>query len=293
MIVEPLIIALLLAAAVMHASWNALLKSDESDRLATFGMIMGAGTVLGLAVLPFLPAIERAAWNYLLSSVPIHVAYFALLLKAYHYGDLSHIYPLARGLVPLLVALVSGRLIGEILRPQDMAGVLLLSGGLVALAIPLGGATRPGGRHGLATLFAVLAAIAVAAYIVIDGLGARAAGPTVGHGIAYAAWLGVLGGPWLLAVAAARRPAALWRHLKRTWRSGALGGLNANVGYGIAIFAMVLAPMAHVAALRSTSVLIGALIGTLLLGEPFGTRRVVAAAVIMVGLVLMTGPQFI
>ena len=179
MVVEPLVVGLLLAAALMHATWNALLKADTSDRLATFGVIMTTGTVMGLVAVPFLPMIEPGAWKYLASSVIVHVAYYTFLLKAYSYGDLSHTYPIARGLGPLLVAMVSGRLIGEHLRMQDIVGVVLLSCGLVALAMPLKSVVpAPGARHGLATLFAVLTGFTIAAYIIADGLGVRAAGPT-------------------------------------------------------------------------------------------------------------------
>jgi drug/metabolite transporter (DMT)-like permease len=294
MVVEPLIVGLLLLAALMHASWNAILKSDQSDRLATFGMIMTTGTVMGACAVPFLPWIEPAAWKYLVASVLIHVLYYTFLLKAYSYGDLSHTYPIARGLGPLLVALVSGRFIGEHLRAQDILGVLLLSFGLIALAMPLRNVVpRPGGRHGLATLFAVLTGVTIAAYIVADGLGVRSAGPTFQHRLSYIAWLCVVEGPWLLLLAIVLRPGTVWTHLRRTWWRGVIGGTIANVGYGIAIYALVLGPMAHVAALRETSVLFGAVMGTLLLGEPFGTRRVAAAFVIVVGLVLMNGPQFI
>jgi drug/metabolite transporter (DMT)-like permease len=294
LVVEPLIVGLLLAAALMHASWNAILKSDQSDRLATFGVIMTTGTVMGLCAVPFLPWIEPAAWKYLAASVSIHVLYYTFLLKAYSYGDLSHTYPIARGLGPLLVALVSGRFIGEHLRAQDIVGVLLLSFGLIALAVPLRNVVpRPGSRHGLATLFAVLTGLTIAAYIIADGLGVRSAGPTFQHRLSYIAWLCVVEGPWLLVLAIVLRPATVWTHLRRTWWRGVIGGVIANVGYGIAIYALVLGPMAHIAALRETSVLFGALIGTLLLGEPFGLRRVAAAFVIVVGLVLMNGPQFI
>jgi drug/metabolite transporter (DMT)-like permease len=291
MVVEPLVVGLLLMAALMHASWNAILKSDQSDRLATFGVIMTTGTVMGLCAVPFLPWIEPAAWKYLASSVLIHVLYYTFLLKAYSYGDLSHTYPIARGLGPLLVALVSGRFIGEHLRAQDIAGVLLLSFGLITLAMPLRNVVpRPGSRHGLATLFAVLTGFTIAAYIIADGLGVRSAGPTFQHRLSYIAWLCVVEGPWLLVLAIALRPRTVWTHLRRTWWRGMIGGVIANVGYGIAIYALVLGPMAHIAALRETSVLFGALIGTLLLGEPFGRRRVAAAFVIVSGLVLMNGP---
>jgi drug/metabolite transporter (DMT)-like permease len=292
MVVEPLVVALLLAAALMHATWNALLKADRSDRLATFGVIMTTGTVMGLVAVPFLPWIHFAAWKFLATSVIVHVAYYTFLLKAYSYGDLSHTYPIARGMGPLLVAMVSGQLIGEHLRTQDIVGVVLLSGGLVTLAIPLKSVVpQPGSRHGLATIFAVLTGFTIAAYIIADGMGVRAAGPTFEHRLAYIAWLCVLEGPWLLVLAVVLRPQTVWSHLRRYWWRGMIGGVIANTGYGIAIYALALGPMAHVAALRETSVLFGALIGTVLLGEPFGVRRVVAAAVIVSGLILMNGPR--
>jgi drug/metabolite transporter (DMT)-like permease len=293
MVVSPLIVGLLLAAALMHASWNALLKADRADRMATFGVIMGTGTVMGLCAVPFLPWIEPGAWRFLAISVIVHVAYYTFLLKAYSYGDLSHTYPIARGLGPLLVALVSGRVIGEHLRPQDIAGVLLLTTGLITLAMPLKPVAGPArGRHGLATVFAVLTGVTIAAYIIADGMGVRSAGPDFEHRLAYIAWLCVLEGPWLLIFAVAVRAGTVLQHLRRSWWRGVVGGVIANVGYGIAIYALVLGPMAHVAALRETSVLFGALMGTLLLGEPFGPRRVASAFVIVSGLVLMNGPAF-
>jgi drug/metabolite transporter (DMT)-like permease len=248
--------------------------------------------MMGLVAVPFLPMIEPAAWKFLATSVAVHVAYYTFLLKAYSYGDLSHTYPIARGLGPLLVALVSGQLIGEHLRLQDMVGVVLLSAGLVALALPPKRAIpTPDGRHGLATLFAVLTGVTIASYIIADGMGVRAAGPSFEHRLSYIAWLCVLEGPWLLVLAIVLRPRTVWSHLRRYWWRGAIGGVIANTGYGIAIYALVLGPMAHVAALRETSVLFGALMGTLLLGEPFGVRRVVAAAIIVSGLALMNGPR--
>jgi drug/metabolite transporter (DMT)-like permease len=292
MVVAPLIVCLLLAAALMHATWNALLKADRSDRLATFGVIMTTGTAMGVVAAPFLPWPESGAWKFIALSVIIHLAYYTFLLKAYSLGDLSHTYPIARGLGPLLVALVSGRLIGEHLRIQDMAGVLLLSGGLVTLALPQASIRprAPGARHGLATLFAVLTGVTISAYIIADGFGVRAAGPDVAHRLAYIAWLCVLEGPWLLVLAIVLRPRTVWAHLRRHWWRGVIGGTVANVGYGIAIYALALGPMAHVAALREASVLFGALMGTLLLGEPFGGRRISAAFVIVLGLALMNGP---
>src|SRR5712672_794890 len=193
MVLDPLIIGLLLLAALMHASWNAVLKSDQSDRLVTFGVITAMGVVLGLCAMPFLPSIEPAAWKYVIVSVPIHILYFTFLLRAYSYGDLSHIYPIARGLSPLLVMLVSGSLIGEHLRVQDVVGILLMSGGVIALALSQ------------------------------RSVAPASAGPTLQHRLAYIAWLYVLDGPWLLLLAIWLRPAKVWSHLRTNWWRGLVG----------------------------------------------------------------------
>lgn len=297
-VLDPLVIALLLAAALMHATWNALLKSDRGDRLATFGVIMAMGALQGAILVPFLPMVDPAAWKWAACSVAVHLLYYVFLLKAYAYGDLSHAYPIARGSGPLLVALFSGRLLGEALRVQDVLGVVLLSAGLIALALPeRNGATDEAvspdarRRHRLATLFALLTGVTIALYIIADGLGVRAAGPTLEHKISYIAWLNLLEGPWLLFFAVWRRPRAVLGYLRTNWHRGVAGGLVAHGGYGIAIWALSQGPMAHVAALRETSVLFGALMGALLLGESFGRRRVAAAGVIVAGLVLMNAPR--
>src|SRR5260370_9228443 len=193
---------------------------------------MTTGTVMGLCAVHFLPWIEPAAWKYVGGSVTVHGLDYTFLLKAYSYGDLSHTYPSARGLGPLLVALVSGRFIGEHLRAQDILGVLLLSFGLIALAMPLRNVVpRPGSRHGLATLFAVLTGFTIAAYIIADGLGVRSAGPTFQHRLSYIAWLCVVEEPWLLVLAVVLRPATVGTHLRRTWWPGVIGGGIANVAY--------------------------------------------------------------
>lgn len=297
-VLDPLVIMLLLAAALMHATWNAILKSDRGDRLATFGVIMAMGTLQGGVLVPFLPMIDPAAWKWAACSVAIHILYYVFLLKAYAYGDLSHAYPIARGSGPLLVALFSGRLLGEALRVQDVLGVVLLSAGLIALALPERSGRETGAaspetrrRHRLATMFALLTGVTIAVYIIADGLGVRAAGPTLEHKISYIAWLNLLEGPWLLLFAIWRRPRAVLAYLRTNWHRGVAGGMVAHGGYGIAIWALSQGPMAHVAALRETSVLFGALMGALLLGESFGRRRVAAAGVIVAGLVLMNAPR--
>lgn len=281
--VAPAVIAALLLAALLHASWNALVKSDP-DRLSSFGVLMATGGVVGLLALPFVEAPGPATWPYLAVSVAIHNLYYFLLLEAYRFGDLSHVYPIARGLGPLLVAALSALLVGEELGPAGLAGLLLVSGGILALGLP----SRTSGAAPLApTLYALATGCSIACYTVVDGLGARLADSTLG----YVAWLAVLDAPWVLTVAAIRRGGRFWPHARsHAWR-GAVGGVIAVVGYGIAVWALSLGAMAHVAALRETSVLFASAIGTLWLGESFGRRRAAAAACVAAGLVVMNLPR--
>jgi drug/metabolite transporter (DMT)-like permease len=277
----PLVTALVLCAALMHASWNAIVKSD-SDRLASFGLVMISGSLLGAAIAPFVPLPSVAAWKWIAASVAIHVFYFVFLLRAYAHGDLSHVYPIARGLGPTLVAIFSDLLVGERVSPQEAVGVGLVSLGIIGLA--LGNGWR--GLGGRGTLFAVLTGLTIAAYTVADGTGVRSSG----NALAYIVWLNIAQGPWVFLVALCLRGAALRPYLRMQWRRGSAGGIVAAVGYGIAIWALSLGTMAHVAALRETSVLFAALIGTIVLGERFGARRIVAASVIVGGLILMNLP---
>lgn len=302
-VLDPLVIGLLLAAALMHATWNALLKADTGDRLATFGVIMLTGSLVSLPFVFFLPFPPKAAWMWLAASVAIHNFYYYFLLKAYATGDLSHTYPIARGLGPLIVAIFSGRLLGEVLRTQDGIGVALVSLGIVTLAMPqprhAGGddiAKELLGKHRTATIYAVLTGITIAGYLFSDGLGVRASGPTFEHKLSYIAWLNVCEGPWLIAVALYRRPLSVTAYLRkgpRGWWRGAVGGAIATLGYAIAIWALAAGPIAHVAAVRESSVLFAAVMGALLLGEPFGRLRIVAAGVIVAGLILMNGPTLV
>jgi drug/metabolite transporter (DMT)-like permease len=281
MVLDPLIIGLVLCAALMHATWNAIVKSDR-DRLVSFGMVMGAGTVLGIAAAPFVPLPDPAAWKWLAASTVIHNFYYFFLLRAYAHGDLSHVYPIARGLGPTLVAIFSGALVGEHLATHEAAGVTLVSLGILTLAFARGFR----GFEPRPTLYAVVTGVTIASYTVSDGLGARSSGDA----LSYIVWLNIWEGPWVFLAAIAVRGRRMVPYLRRWWWRGAIGGVVATIGYGIAIWALSLGAMAHVAALRETSVLFAAIIGTVLLGEGFGRVRLVAALTIVAGLVLMNAP---
>lgn len=274
------LVALILCSALMHASWNAIIKADQRHRLLSFGIVMATGTVIGAVAVPFLGPMSLDALPWLALSGVIHVFYYFFLLSAYAHGDLSHVYPIARGLGPTLVAIFSGVLLHEHLKPYELGGVLLVSLGIMGLALAKG-LSNWGGRG---TVFAIVTGFTIAGYTIVDGLGSRSSG----NALAYIAWLNVVEGPWVLAYALWRRPPtqAMAYFRAEGWRA-CIGGVIATLGYGLAIYALSIGAMAHVAALRETSVLFATVIGTKLLGESFGPRRLVAAGTIVAGLVLM------
>lgn len=271
--------ALVLVGALLHASWNAMVKAGD-DRLIALAAVFLSSGLAGLVALPFVPVPAAAAWPWLGLSIVIHIFYVAGLVGAYTHGELGRVYPIARGCGPLLVALVAGRLVGEHLSPVQAAGLLLVSAGILGLAL------EPGsfgvGRRG--TLWALFTGATIAGYTVSDGMGARLSGDALG----YIAWLFAAQIPVIPVYAWITRRAAVRAYLASgAWKRGAGGGMVALGSYGIAIWAMSVAPMAMVAALRETSVLFAALIGTFLLGESMGRWRIAAAIVVVAGQVLM------
>jgi drug/metabolite transporter (DMT)-like permease len=181
---------------------------------------------------------------------------------------------------PLLVAAFSGRLAGEYLSPYEIAGVALVCGGIASLALTSGAI----GRHG--TFYALATGLTIAAYTLVDGLGVRASNDA----LSYIVWLNILEGPWVMVVAIAVRRSALIPYLRVNWWRGAIGGTIATLGYGIAMWAMSVGAIAHVAVLRETSVLFAALIGAVLLGEAFGPRRIASAGLVVAGLIVLNLP---
>jgi drug/metabolite transporter (DMT)-like permease len=201
---------------------------------------------------------------------------------SYKYGDLSHVYPLARGAAPLWVAGFSYLFAGETLSPLGLAAVLLISLAIFSLA-RLGGGGAGGGHERRAVGYALATGFFIGSYTIADGLGARAAVQPLD----YIVWLFLLNGLPLIALALWRRRGALAPALRRTWKSGLTAGVLAFTAYGLVIWAMSMTPMTYVSALRETSVVIAALIGTRLLGEPLGRGRIAAAAAVAAGVVVL------
>lgn len=253
-----------LLAALLHASWNAMIKGGGDVLLDTAGIVFGAM----LVTLPFLfvvPFPVAAAWPYIVASVTVHLAYYWLMVSAYRAGDLSLVYPLMRGVAPLITAVAGIAVLGELPPAIAWAGMLLISAGVFALSFrALGHAPSR-----VAVGFALANAAVIALYTLIDGKGARASGDAW----SYIVWLFVLDGiPFTLWMLATRRRAFV-QSLRRRSRRALIGGGLSAAAYAISVWAMTKAPVALVASLRETSVLFATLIGARLLKERLSPRR--------------------
>jgi drug/metabolite transporter (DMT)-like permease len=271
---------LVLLAALLHAAWNAMLSVGK-DRMGAMALISLGHWLPAAAALPFLGWVEPGAWPWLALSTALHVGYRLFLVKAYEAGDMSQVYPLARGSAPLLTAAVGIGLIGESLSPVALAGVAFTGLGIVVMSLKGGAAL---GRIGGAALgFAALTAVFICGYTLADGLGARASG----NALAYAALLFVLDTPFTVAAARLMRGPGIWEGMRHYWLQGLAGGALSLLAYTIVIWAMTQAPIPAVAALRETSVLFGALIAAVILKERVTGPRLAAAALIVAGAALL------
>lgn len=281
----PVVLAVL-CGALLHASWNALIKSAPDKALDT-GLVHSIGVLFAVPLLAFTGLPDAASWPFLAASALVHVAYYIALAGAYQHGDLGLTYPVMRGCAPLLVALGSHTLLGEQLSATAWAGVLAICTGVVVLGLSPASVHAAGAQRGKALRFALCNAVIIAFYTVVDGLGVRAAGDPA----AYVAALFVFDGiPYLLLVLWRRSPAertAAWIYMARRARVAWLGTLASLGSYAIALWAMTRAPVAVVAALRETSVLFAALIGVLWLREPLGWHRAVGVLVIVAGVMAL------
>jgi len=275
----PVLIGLVLTAALLHAVWNAMMKSGGTPEysIAAFQLV---GALVCLAMTPFVPLPDRASWPMIFASVVIHNAYYFTLAQAYKTGDLSQVYPIFRGLAPILVALGATWAAGEKLSPGIWIGITLVSMGVSSLALfgrTFGRISRPSLLWGLAT------ALLIAMYTVVDGLGVRAAG----NSLSYIFWLFVFEGVPIICVLLTFSRSGWLRYMKTNIKGVIGGGIAASTAYGLVIFAMSLGAMAVVSSLRETSVIFAAIIGSVFLREPFGTARVRAAVLVAAGILLM------
>ena len=272
----PVVLAVLFGA-LLHASWNVLVKSSTDKALDT-ALIHLLGSLIALPLLLVVGLPGSASWPFILASVVIHIGYYIALAGAYKQGDMGLTYPLMRGVAPMLVALSAVMTVGESLTPAAWAGVMGICAGVLVLGLS---------RHALdnrrATLFALANAVVIAVYTVIDALGARASG----NALQYVVALFVLDGWPFAFIVLARRGRAALPYARARWPVAAGGALASLGSYGIALWAMTRAPVATVAALRETSVLFAALLGTWLLKEQFTARRALGTCVIVAGVMAL------
>jgi drug/metabolite transporter (DMT)-like permease len=275
---------IVLLAALANAGWNAIVKGG-GDKLLTTVTITTAAAAMAALVLPFLTQPAVASWPFIASSVVLQILYYMLLVAAYRRGDLSHAYPIMRGTAPLLVAVVSAALIGEAVSLARWLGIALICGGVLGLALYPSGQVTPGteaahsARHRSATAFALGNACVIATYTVIDGLGVRRSGAPV----AYTLWIFLLAGIELLLWVSMRRRREFMAYLRAQWLQGLTGGAGTLVSYTLALWAMTVAPVALVAALRETSILFATLISALVLKERVTLPRLGCIGLIVAG----------
>lgn len=268
--------ALVLCAALLHATWNALLKTS-TDRLGAMTlMTLGAG----LGALPFvllMPLPRAASWPWLGLGVVLHAGYNLFLVRAYRVGDFGQAYPIARGSSPMLVAVGAAVLVGEQMSAGSWLGIALISLGILSLAELRLGMSLAG------PLTALITGVFIAGYTVVDGLGARVSGDA----LAYAGWLFLLDSPAIGLIYLLRyRRLPMIQGGRALWR-GLGAGLLSLLAYGIVIWAITRAPMGAVSALRETSVLFAALIGAVFLGEKLTLRRGLSCLLITGGAMLL------
>jgi len=279
------VIALVLCAALLHASWNAMLKSS-GDRLWAITLMTIGSAVAAVPIVLWAPLPAPASWPYILMSVVLHAGYNLFLVRAYRAGDFGQSYPIARGSSPLLVSLGAALFAGEQLGVLTLAGVVLISAGIISLAqikFARGSSVAGGRQQWDAPLSAFTTGVFIAGYTIVDGLGSRLAGSAA----SYSGWMFLLDGLPLLAIYLSMHGSLrIGLRERATWNALG-GGAMSLLAYGIVIWAITLAPMGPVSALRETSVLFAALIARMFLGEALTLRRLLSCAVIALGAVML------
>lgn len=274
------VVGVVLLAASIHAAWNALIKTG-GDTVMTTAIVTTAASCYAALCLPFLPPPASQSWPYIGASVVLQLLYYALLVRAYREGDMSHAYPIMRGTAPLIVAGLSAPLVGEALSPVQWLGIALICGGVLGLAVHRSSAAAL--PHRAATAFALANACAIASYTVVDGLGVRKSHAPV----SYTLWMFLVVGSLRLLWVCARRRREFFHYARRHWTDAMAGGLGMVSAYGLALWAMTVAPVALVSALRETSILFATAISVLVLKERVTPLRAACTCVIAAGAVTL------
>lgn len=264
-----------LVAAVLHAAWNAGLKGGK-DRLMDAALLFSVAGAIGIVSTLFVPPMNPEAWLWIGITAVLHLPYVYLLARAYELGELSHVYTIARGLPPLMIAVLAVFAVAEVPTPLATAGITLISIGILIV-----GLSRGAHLHG--TRIAAVIAVIIALYTVSDGIGVRAAGDA----IAYNGWVFFAVGVVTIAMVMVLRPGQFVSYAKTHWRRAVVGGVLSFVSYGLVLWAMTFASIAGVSAFRETSVVFAAFFGMLFFGEAAGKRRILGALIVAAGAVVL------
>jgi drug/metabolite transporter (DMT)-like permease len=270
------IVLLVLFAALLHASWNALLRSGN-DRLWSMTVMCIAIAIVCAVAAAFMVPPAMESWSYALLSGLLHVGYNLFLVRSYRVGDLGQIYPISRGSSPVLITLGAAVFAGESISPGELLGVALVSGGIVSLAFKGRSLSVPSLPYALGT------GCFIAAYSVVDGIGARLSGAP----LSYAVWMCALWGVLMPVVYIGLRGSRSLFSVQPGMVTAMGGGLVSLLAYAMVIYAMNEAPLGAVSALRETSVLFALLIGYVFLGETLTARRILACVVIASGTLII------
>ena len=270
------ILAAVLGAALLHASWNALIKTGANKQTAMLIMTVWQG-IWGLTLIVWLPIPQANVWPWLIASGVIHMFYQLFLAYAYEQGDLSRVYPLARGAAPIIVLVAGFFVLSDQITVTEAIGIAILGAGILLMAR---GVFTSGESKRLVP-FALGSAVATAGYTIVDGIGARIEGDAV----AYVAWLLLMAGVFYVPAIIALKGPSIVIATRREWLGGAVTAAASLAAYMIAVWAMTKAPIALVAALRETSILFAVLIGWLAFGERMDRQKWIAAVLIVSGVV--------
>jgi len=268
-----------LTAALLHAAWNGLVKGGADKHLAMAAVVLGH-MPLAVLILPFVPSPDPASWPYLAVGIGLHVGYQLFLLNSYRFGDLTQVYPIARGTAPLLVAGISILFLGVELEAIEMLAVLTIGVGIISLSLTR---QQSGGRNMQAALLAFVTGCFIAAYSLVDGTGARLAGTALG----FYGWLAIGNGLVFAVFTAIKSPGLLAQIPLRAKRVFAFGGGASFAAYALVTWSFTQAPIALVTALREVSIIFALLIGVFFLGEKLNLAKVFSTAVTLLGAILL------
>ena len=271
------VFAAVLLAALLHAAWNGIVKGGRDKLASMAGMSIGHAVPGACAILAF-PAPAPESWPWIGLGVALHFGYQWFLLAAYRLGDLSQVYPLARGSAPLIVTAVSVLALGAAITGAQLAAVVLIAAGIVSIGIGRASRAAPG-----AVAAALVTGLFIAAYSLSDGVGARLSGSPV----AFFGWIAFLGAIPFAAYVRIARPGLLRRVPRVAPAAFFLGGWASFTAYAIVVWAFTQAPIALVTALRETSIVFAVLIGALVLKERVDLPRAFGSFLALSGAALM------